>query len=181
MRKPKQDNLKTRTVCISLPPSFADNVSSILPDGLSASLQLAMASKVIGQPLEAFQEAYGDPEADCRFHRDSPAKELIRAARWILESKIVTVLVDSKFGYGPIPDPYTHANLPSELIVVVDWLIPGERVWCKLNLRNEGGYRRVLYDGIFSDAQIAIEIGGMRAWDKVDTNNLLSLFDLAAA
>lgn len=131
MRKPKPEALKAEKVMVVLPPSFRKYFQE-LEESPTRHLQHHIASEVLGVTLEDFARVYGDEKRDQRFKRDTPAQEFIRAARWILESRIM--------GY--------HVISPSSGVdLQVRWEVPGVTTDVTINLMNTfKGFRHVIYD-----------------------------------
>jgi len=143
MRKIKAANLKTKDICISVPESFAASANDLVPEGISAMVQQAIAYRILGLSLQDFEDLYCDPSMDARFHRDPPTKEYIRAARWVLESQILAAYPSKQL---------PRSGGPGEMMLKVKWLKTDAVTYVLLRFA-EQQMRRVIYDQVLTDQE----------------------------
>jgi hypothetical protein len=131
MRKTKPDNLKAERLQLAVPQSFARYAQVT---GCSQLFQEMLAERVLGVSRPEFRQMYAG-EPDIRFKPEPLEKAYIRAARWILESKVHKIW-----------------QTGSMLIFKVEWTVTGNQTLCGIKLAAGPGFKNVIYDDILNQA-----------------------------
>ena len=155
MRQRKSTNNKAQLLTASSPASLINYVKEGNIPGIGPSdiFQRSVALCVTGCTLQDFEDLYhpGKPGHDDQFKPEQVSKLYVRAARWILESRIECAEIRG-----------------GSLYLSVTWLHSGERTTCVVTSVFQG-CRRVVYDALATCIPENDILGG----DRTEFNNFL--------
>lgn len=129
MRQKKAANLKRIGLTVSLPQSIKAYIAADCDDP-SFTIQRWAAERVLGAVMEEHWAIYSGM-VDIRYKPEPLKKSYIRAARWILESRITRI--------------WQHEWA---VTVEAEWLLTGVKGFYLIDLMAGPGFVHVLYDHV---------------------------------